>query len=110
MKLSQAKEKYIFTTKIDLGDDEFVTMREPTIDEYQKISAGGEDEDKMMNQLKLIFPKCVVDSSFEDDNGNKATGQQLYDLFSKSSTNFTAIIQDWISSCPFQRQKATKEN
>lgn len=108
MTLSEAKAKYVFTTRIELDDGEFIVMREPNLSEYQKFSAT--DDTKNLEQIKLIFPKCIVESSFTDENGNQASGQQIYEMLSQSATSFTGIMEKWLTSCPFQSHGKKNKN
>lgn len=106
MTLADAKKKFIFTTKVfvDETNTDWIELREPTISEFQKFS---EDGNKNLETMKNLFPHCVVDSSFTYDaeGKTKATGQQLYEVFSDSSTCFTKILQDWFNACPFAQTK-----
>lgn len=103
MKICEARKKYIFSTKIELDGGEFVELREPNMKEFQQFS---EDGTKNLDILGKIFPACVISSSYTDDDGvTAATGQQLKDLFSDSSTTFTDILQRWFEACPFQSNK-----
>lgn len=108
MTLTEAKQKYVFTTKIELEDGQFIVMREPNLQEYQKFSA--DDDQKNLEAIKTIFPKCIVESSFTDENGNSASGQQIYEFLSQSATTFTQIMTEWIESCPFQSQGKKNKN
>ena len=81
------KANYVFTTKIKIDDTEYVVLREPTSAEFQKTSAFNENESqKMFDQMRKLFPLCVVDSSFTtDESGDKASGQQIFEVLDKSS-------------------------
>lgn len=106
MTLTEAKKKFVFTTKIEL-DGDFIILREPTLTEFQKFS---DDGNKNLEIMKNLFPICVVDSSFttDEEGKTKASGQQIYDVLSKSASTFTDIITNWFNACPFT--SAAKKN
>ncbi|EGC78216.1 hypothetical protein [Treponema denticola] len=105
MKISEAEKKYIFTTKIELDDGDYIELREPNT---QEISSFGDDGKKNLELLEKIFPSCVVDSSFTDDSDNKVDGKTLYSFLKKSSSLFTEILNIWIDSIPFQSRLQKK--
>lgn len=98
MRLADFSEKFIYKTRIDLGNDEFISLREPTTAEIADFS---DDASKNMKVMERIFPKCIVDSSFENNDGNKATGQEVYNALKDSGSLFTEIIGEWMNSIPF---------
>ena len=106
MKISEAEKKYIFTTKIELDNGDYIELREPNT---QEISSFGDDGKKNLELLEKIFPSCVVDSSFTDDNDNKVDGKTLYNFLKKSSSLFTEILNIWIESIPFQSRLQKKQ-
>lgn len=106
MKISEAEKKYIFTTKIELDDGDYIELREPNT---QEISSFGDDGKKNLELLEKIFPSCVVDSSFTDDNEMPVDGKTLYSFLKKSSSLFTEILNIWIESIPFQSRLQKKQ-
>jgi hypothetical protein len=107
MKLSAAKEKYLFTTKIELDDGDYLVLREPTVEETQLFSASGGDEKggggkDNIKALEKLFPKCLIDHTFTDDDGEKASGEEVYSLLRGSASLFADITDAWIKSIPFQ--------
>jgi hypothetical protein len=113
MKITEARKKYLFTTKIELpkedNEDEvdFIVLREPTIEEMQLFS---NDEKKNVETLKQIFPKCLVDHSFIDNDGTKTVNKEVYELIKDSSSLYSEIIDMWFKSIPFQSRLKKKEN
>lgn len=99
MRISEAEKKYIFTTKIELEDGDFIELREPNT---QEISSFGNDDKKNFDLMEKIFPSCVIASSFTDDEDNEVDGKTLYQFLKKSSSLFTEILKIWIDSIPFQ--------
>lgn len=75
---------FVFKTTDKIGDEDFVTLREPTTAEFQKAGFS-EDGSNNLVQLARLFPICVVDSSFEKEDGAKATGKEIYDLLEPSA-------------------------
>lgn len=108
MKISEAKDYFVFTTKIELNDDgsEYIVLREPNT---QEISGLGEDGLKNLEVMSKIFPSCVVESSIVDEDGNEVDGKTIYNALKESSSFFTEIVQTWMTSVPFQSRLAKKE-
>ena len=92
---------FIFKTKVKIGENDFVVLREPTTAEFQKA---GFDENGSNNlvQLAKLFPLCVVESSFENEEGKPATGKEIYDLLEPSASTMTNVLMSWFSKIPFQ--------
>lgn len=113
MTLSQAEQKFVFTTKIYLDEDDtdYVVLREPNTQEFSGFDIS-EDADamKQLAYMEKLFPMCVVDSSIEKDDGTQASGKEIYDVLKKSSTLFTQILNEWMTNIPFQSRKKKKAN
>lgn len=107
MKISEAKEHFIFTTRIDLNDDgsEYVVLREPSTAE---ISGLGDDGEKNLEIMNKIFPNCIVESSFTTDSGEPADGKAIYNVLKDSSSLYTEIIETWMTSVPFKSRLSKK--
>ena len=104
MKLSEAKGKFIFTTRIELeslGDGEFIELREPNQKEIVNLS---DDATKNLEMMGKIFPACVVASSFVDDEGKASTGEAIYTELQKSASLCTEVLSTWLNSIPFQHR------
>jgi hypothetical protein len=103
MKISEARNKYLFTTKIELPHEEeefdYVVLREPTLEEMQLFSDDGK---KNMDTLKGLFPKCLVEHSFVNDDSTPAKNQEVYNVLKESSSLYSEIINAWFESIPFQ--------
>jgi hypothetical protein len=102
MKISEAKTKYIFTTKIELEEGDYIVLREPSIQEMQMFS--GDDKDKKNTEaVEKLFPICLVEHSFyEDDSKTKAGNDSVYEMLKDSASLFTEIVDIWFKSIPFQ--------
>jgi hypothetical protein len=110
MKLSEAKEKYIFCKKIELGAGEFVKMRELTIGEMDKLKKLKEDE--WIAELSRLFPSCLIDHSFfkDEEGGEKASGDEVYDELRKSGSLFVDILTMWLTSLPLSGRLKKEPN
>jgi hypothetical protein len=106
MKLSEAKNKYVFSTKIDLGDGDFVKLRELTVGEMEKLKKVNEED--WITELSKLFPSCIVDHSFSKDSdggeGQKASGDEVYNELKNSGTLFLEIIAAWMESLPLSNR------
>ena len=99
MILSELQNKFIYKTRIDLGDGEFITLREPNTAEISEMS---EDEKKNMKIMERILPNCIVESSITKDNGEPASGKEICDVLKASGSMFSEVLSTWIQSVPFQ--------
>lgn len=106
---------FVFKTTIKLSDvtsdealkNETITLREPTAVEFSKFSDNASDN---IAVLRKLFPSCVVNSTFEDENGNTDNGDEIFKLLDKSASTMTKILNLWINSCPFSLVSEKKEN
>lgn len=105
MKLSSAREKGIFKTTIYIGqffeeEEEavWITMREPSTDETTKFNT--EDEAASLKALKEVFPACITDHNFENEEGNKAKKKEVFDFILESSALFGYVTQEWQNALP----------
>lgn len=101
------KSTFVFTTRIDFvldGNDEFVELRELTTAEQNQVLTAGkmnsdgdfEDYVGMLAAAEKIFPKCIIDHSGVDEEGNKATNAALYEQLRQSSSLFQEILNTWM--------------
>jgi hypothetical protein len=103
MKLSDATKKYIFTTKIELDSEgNYVTLREPTMQQFSQLSDDEKDNKKNLKALSDMLPSCVVDSSFTDEDGETpATGELIAKMLKDSSSLEAEVLNIWAGSIPF---------
>jgi hypothetical protein len=105
MKISEARHRYLFTTRIELpreegeDDTDYVVLREPTLEETQLFS---EDGKKNIDTLKSLFPKCLVEHSFVNDDLTPTKNEEVYNMLRESSSLYIEIINAWFKSIPFQ--------
>lgn len=92
---------FVFKTKVKIGENDFVVLREPTTAEFQKA---GFDENGSNNlvQLAKLFPLCVVESSFTKEDGTPATGKEIADLLEPSASTMTNVLMSWFGKIPFR--------
>ena len=106
MKLSELQNKFIFKTTIDLGDGDYIVLREPNTAEISEMS---EDEKKNMKVMEKILPNCIVETSITKDDGSFATGKEICDILKESGSIFTEVLGIWIQSIPFNSRLNSKE-
>jgi hypothetical protein len=104
MKLCDFENNFIFKTTINLDDENFIILKEPELKDISKLSKAEEDETKMIQMFGEILPSCIVDSSFENENGEKASGKEIAEMLKKSGSMFPEIIGTWIKSIPFHQR------
>jgi hypothetical protein len=110
MKITEARRRYLFTTKIELPKDnpddineesDFIELREPTLEEIQGF---GDDDKKNTETLKKLFPVCLVNHSFINDDGTKTTTIDVYNFLKDSSSLYSEIVEAWFKSIPFSQR------
>ena len=111
MKLSEARSVGLFKVKVDLseffgGEAQYVTLREPTMDELQTYLGASEEE--RINALKALLPSCVVESSFEDEKGKPASPGDVAVFLAESAVMYTEVIRTWQEALPLERRRAGK--
>jgi hypothetical protein len=106
MKLSEMNNQYVFFTLINLDEDgaNFVKLRELTTGELDKLNRA--DENDRVSVLEKLFPVCLVDHSFtkNDDDTEKASGEEVYRELLKSGSLFIDIITIWMNSIPLSKR------
>ncbi len=102
--ITSAREKYIFTTRIDLEDGDYLVLREPTSFELREF---GEDGKQNVEILQKIFPKAIIEHSFTE-NGQSAKAEKVASFLLDSGSLFTKVIQTWMDSLPLNEKKSSK--
>ena len=103
VKLSE--KVYDFTTKLDIDGEAWVVLREPTLIEFKKFSDNGMTN---LETARKLFPSCVVDTNLETDDGEKATGEQIWKQIEPSASLASRLINEWLESIPFRVGKEGK--
>lgn len=105
IKLSDASKRFLFKTRIQIDKDSWVELREPSLIEFKKF---GEDAQGNIEAARRLFPLCIVDSNFEDDDGNKATGAQIWAAIEPSASTASRVINEWLTAIPFRTDEGGK--
>lgn len=94
--INNARKNYIFSKKIELNDDDYIVLREPTAFEAKDF-----DEDGKSNLALLykLLPKCIIEHSFLD-GGIPAKKEAVAAMLLDSLTYTTKIVEEWMSSLP----------
>jgi hypothetical protein len=105
MKLSEAKDRYVFRTtlKLDEFGKDFITLREPTMEEMTGFTAAAGDEGRM-DAVEKLFPACIVDHTFTGEDGKKASAEEVHAFLKESSTLCTDVVDRWFSALPFRNK------
>lgn len=113
MKLSEFTKNYVITSTINISDDgkEFIKFREPNQNELFRFQSVDEKDSKASaNAIKELFLHCVIDSSFTNEDGDKPTNEELFQVLQESGSLYSAVVQGWFETIPFQsRLKNSKK-
>jgi hypothetical protein len=99
MNLNDIQKNYVFYTEIDLGDGEFIKLREPNTNELNNLNKAAADN--RIEELSKLFPICLVDHSFKNEDGTPAKNEEVYKEIKNSSSLFLEIITFWMENLPF---------
>jgi hypothetical protein len=102
--ITTARAKYIFTTRLDLDEEDFIVLREPTSFELKDF---GDDGRQNIELLQRIFPKAIVEHSFTE-NGQPIKADRVASILLDSGSQFTKIIETWMASLPINEKKSGK--
>jgi hypothetical protein len=107
MKINEARNKYLFTVRINLPQEneedavDFLVFREPTVEEIYLLK-GREATEENIKVMNTLFPKCLINHSFVNDDGTKTTNVEVSNFLKESCTLYLAILSQWFESVPFQ--------
>ena len=102
MDFNEFEKNYVFTTKVELDDENFIVLREPTTLELKDM---GKDEGNNAELLIKLFPSCIVEHTFTN-NGKPASNKAVGEMLTKSSSRFFPLIQVWMESLPLNEKKS----
>ncbi|MEM4260536.1 MAG: hypothetical protein QXG00_04830 [Candidatus Woesearchaeota archaeon] len=105
MEIKDFEEKFIYKIKIKIDENDYILLREPTVLEMKDFSAT--DEEKNINILRDLFPKCIIDHTFTK-NGEKLNIDELIKVLKQSGLLYNEIIGSWFSQIPFQKRLQPK--
>ena len=102
-----------FSTRINIGqffedckeEDVYVVMREPTAIEIKDL---GENTKENVEVFSKIFPACIIEHNFTDDEENKVDNKKAASVIQKSASCFYYVINGWSSELPLA--KASRKN
>lgn len=107
MDINEARKHYIFTCKIELDDDDYIVLREPTSFELKDFDEG--DGKKNFDILQKLFPKALIEHNFMDGE-QPAKNEKVSAFLMDSGTRFIEIIETWMESLPFKQDKKKLTN
>ena len=93
MDINQAKEKFIVKTRVEIGDEDYVVVREPTESE---IKGFGDDSQKNLEIIAEILPECILEHSFTVD-GKPAKNKEVAELVRSSVSLYTRFVKQWMN-------------
>jgi hypothetical protein len=99
MRLKDMRQNYVFCAEIDLGDGEFVRLRELAVTELNDLNKVAQEN--QVDEMSKLFPKCLVAHSFTNEDGSPASNEDVYKQLRDSGSLFVEIITTWIASLPF---------
>lgn len=105
MEIRDFEDKFIYKIKIKIDKDDYILLREPTVIEMKDFSTT--DEEKNINILRDLFPKCIIDHSFTRD-GEKINVDELIKVLKQSGLLYNEVIGGWFSQIPFQKRLQQK--
>lgn len=114
MKFKSAQEKGVFKTKIIINDyidgfeqgmeDEFLVLREPNINEAQRLLKSNKDGETDMTEIQSILTGCIVGHSFLDDDNKPVSNKEVGEWLKGSSSLFYFILKEWQEQLPLVRR------
>jgi hypothetical protein len=106
MQLKDMRQNYVFCAEIDLGDGNFVRLRELTVGELDGMNKVGEEN--RVEEMAKLFPACLTAHSFTNEDGSPASNEEVYRALRESASLFVEIVTTWIGSLPFDSRLKKK--
>ena len=112
MKISEAADRFIFKTRIDLDDEgNYIVLREPTMQQFSQLSDDDKDNKKNIKLLGDMLSSCIVESSFrQEDDSTPATAEQVAKLIRDTASLESEVLNVWSQSIPFGARLQKKKN
>ena len=90
--------KYFKTVKVEITDEAWVQLREPTTEEA--FSLRTDDEEKAMEAFRELLPKIIIDHNFYEDESEqvKLPIEEVAKIAGESYTAFFEILQQYTSA------------
>ena len=105
-KLKDIASKYVLNTRIELNDDDYLILRELT--EKEMFSFDQENGKANMDLLSKILPECIIEHSFENEDGEKASTKDVVKELQKSGSTYISIVEKWMQSLPLANKSGGK--
>jgi hypothetical protein len=120
--MNQAFSGYVFKKRIDLTevcikedgtkDERFVTLREPTDDEFFKIVAGAQgdgvsEEVGMMQAFGPLLPELIFEHNFWDGD-KKISNKEVAEFIRSKTEALTTVTLEYITSIPLLTKAGKK--
>lgn len=105
-KLSTAATKFVRDARIELDGEDYIVLRELTEKEMLTLSA--DEGAKNIEVLGKLMPSCMIDHSFEDDNGDKAEPAAVVAMLKQSCSKYSEIIEHWVKLLPLAKTSGEK--
>ena len=89
--------KYFKTVKVEITEDAWVLLREPTTDEA--FSLRTDDEEQAMEAFKALLPNIVIDHNFYEDETEavKLPIEEVAKIVAESYTGFFEVLNQYTS-------------
>lgn len=104
MKLSDLEKQWIIQKRFDFYDKNekviegaYIILREPTEDEISNAPDDAKKQNKYL--LNNVIPACLIEHSFEDEEGNPANKNEVMSLIKKSGGKTFKILKEWMNDC-----------
>ena len=111
MRISEAQEG-MFSVKIEIGqyfgvkpNEAWIKMRETNEKESFAFTQNSEENVKL---LRKIWPDCIIDHNFVDDDDDPASLEKVINLLKKSGDCITYICERWMQENPMVKRNAGK--
>lgn len=105
-KLKDIASKYVLNTRIELNDDDYLILRELT--EKEMFSFDQDNGKANMELLSKIMPECIIEHSFENEDGEKASTKDVVKELQKSGSTYMSIVEKWMQSLPLANKSGGK--
>lgn len=105
-KLSTASSKFVQEAHIELDDEDYIVLRELT--EKEMLSLSADEGSKNVEVLGKLMPLCMIDHSFETDDGEKAATADVVAMLKKSGSKYMEIVTAWMNLIPLSKKSGEK--
>lgn len=105
MTLGQFEQSYLLKTKIELDEQNYIMIREPSQQELKDLTGKPDEDVKVFDKIML---DCIVDHTITDDSGEKISLEQIRETLKKSGALYKEILTAWIESIPFRARLSKK--